>query len=195
LKTGYVISGIILVSLATVFAFIAGIMAVIVYFSNLASTVNNSAVSPFMADYQNALILTLVVGTLFYIVGGIFLWQGFKTQPVYYPPRYPVVTHPQSYLNPYNVSPSVRTTVTSPSSPIVESPYNVPSTIQQQQSQHGQLAGSVATAPLSSSPSNSNLVFANCPKCNARIPAEAKFCPSCGTDLRVKSPVDPVIPH
>lgn len=162
MKAGYVISGVVFISLATVFAFLAGVVGIIVYFGNLAASTAGGTLSPLVADYQNALIILLVVATLFYIVGGIFLWQGFKPQP-YYPPRYvpPYSTpYPQQHLQQYTTGTTLSAT-----------------------------SGSSQTGPTPSTVT----VMANCSRCNTRIPAEAKFCPSCGADLRPKAPTDPVL--
>lgn len=164
LKAGYVISGIILITLATVFAIIAGILGIIVYFNNLAASLAPGSTTPFAADTQNFLIAVLFVSTVFYVGGALFLWQGFKTRPAYYPPRYPA-----QYSTPYTLQPSPQ-----------------------------QYAPPVSSAPASSAITQpvtvtTTTTMANCPKCNVRIPAEAKFCPSCGADLRPRPMTDPVL--
>jgi hypothetical protein len=160
LKAGYVISGMIFITLATVFAIMAGILGIIVYFNNLAASLAPSSASPFAADTQNFLIATLFVSTIFYIGGGLFLWQGFKTRPAYSPPRYPA---------------QYSTLYTQQSSPQQYSPTLATSTT------------STVTQPVTISATTTST---SCPKCNARIPTEAKFCPSCGADLRPRPLVD-----
>jgi ribosomal protein L40E len=164
LKAGYVISGMIFITLATVFAIMAGILAIIVYLNNLAASPAPSSTSTFAADTQNFLLATLFVSTIFYIGGGLFLWQGFKTHPAYSPPRYPV-----QYSTSYTQQPSLQQHALPTSA--------TPTT-------------STITQPVTTS---ATTILASCPKCNARIPAEAKFCPSCGADLRPKPETDPVL--
>ncbi len=78
LKSGYVISGIVLITLATVFAMMAGFLGLVVSFASTASTVA-STTSPILSLYQSAFVITFAVGTILYAVGVIFLWEGFKT--------------------------------------------------------------------------------------------------------------------
>lgn len=80
LKAGYVISGIVLITLATVFAMMAAFLGLAVSFATIASTaVTTATSSPILSFYQSAFVITFAVGAVLYAVGVIFLWEGFKT--------------------------------------------------------------------------------------------------------------------
>ena len=78
MKAGYVISGIVLITLATVFAMMAGFLGLVVSFASISSTVASTN-SPIFSLYQSAFVITFAVGATLYAVEVIFLWEGFKT--------------------------------------------------------------------------------------------------------------------
>ncbi len=95
MRPGYVITGIVLITLASVLGVLASIAGLLLGFYNVSasaagtSTVSGSSIA--LASFiQGSFYLSLLVSGAFYIVGAFFLWEGFKLQRVaYYPVAMP----------------------------------------------------------------------------------------------------------
>ncbi len=101
MRAGYVITGIVLITLASVLGVLASIAGLLLGFYNVSasaagtSTVSASTIA--LASFiQNSFYLSLLVSGLFYIIGASFLWEGFKLQTVAHYPvaNYPIANYP-----------------------------------------------------------------------------------------------------
>ena len=97
MRTGYVVTGVVFLSLGTIFGLVAMFLGVFYGIANAGGTFCGgpgvlTPVQTAICDaYTFTIIITVIGAFAFYLASALFLWNGFKAQP---PARIVTVTQP-----------------------------------------------------------------------------------------------------